>query len=243
MGNTTVKLPRILLSLSISAALAAICGCGDSVSTGGGGGGGGGGGNCTPSVSSSTPASCPSRVPVAGVAFAGKVTAATMPVSGAAVQLYAAGNAGNGSAPTALLINPPTTASDRSFTIPFGYPCPSPQTPVYLLSKGGQPTSASSPNSALWLMTALGPCGSLNSGSTFVVNEVTTAASVWALASFMSSGGNVGASCTNTTGLDNAFLTASSLASPTTGASPGAGLPSTLAVPTSKLNALGVCRG
>ena len=54
-------------------------------------------------------------------------------------------------------------------------------------------------------MTALGPCGSIASGSSFVVNEVTTAASVWALASFMSGGGNVGASCTNTTGLDNAF--------------------------------------
>jgi streptogramin lyase len=87
-------------------------------------------------------------------------------------------------------------------------------------------------------MTALGPCGSINSGSSFVVNEVTTAASVWALASFMAAGGNVGASCTNTTGLDNAFLTANNLANPVTGASPGAALPSNLAVPTSKLNTL-----
>jgi streptogramin lyase len=87
-------------------------------------------------------------------------------------------------------------------------------------------------------MTALGPCGSINSGSTFVLDEATTAASVWALASFLSSGGNVGASCTNTSGLDNAFLTANSLVNMTTGTSPGAGIPSTLAVPTSKLNAL-----
>jgi streptogramin lyase len=90
----------------------------------------------------------------------------------------------------------------------------------------------------MWLMTALGPCGSIASGSSFVVNEVTTAASVWALASFMSSGGDIGASCTNTTGLDNAFATANELVNSATGASPGTGLPSTLVVPTAKLNSL-----
>jgi streptogramin lyase len=252
MGNTTVKLPRILLSLplsiSISASLAAppfaisffvipffviLTGCGGTVSTGGGGGGG-----CTPSISSNTPASCPSRTPATGVAFTGKVMAATGAVNGASVELYAAGNSGNGSAPVALLATTLTTAADGSFSVPAGYTCPSAQTPLYLISKGGQPATAASANSSLWLMTALGPCSGINSGSSFVVNEVTTAASVWALASFMSSGGNVGASCTNTTGLDNAFATANELANPATGASPGAGTPSTLTVPTRKLNTL-----
>jgi streptogramin lyase len=236
-----VKLPRILFSLSISASLAVLCsaaftGCGGTVSTGGGGGGGVGG--CTPSVSSSMPASCPARTPVAGVSFTGNVMAAANPVAGASIQLYAAGNSGNGSAPTLLLTNALATATDGSFNVPSAYTCPSAQTPVYLLSKGGQPASASSPNSSLWLMSALGPCGSIASGSTFAVNEVTTVASIWALASFMSSGGNVGASCTNTTGLDNAFTTANELANTATGASPGAGLPPTLAVPTGKLNTL-----
>ncbi len=164
--------------------------------------------------------------------------AASQPVSGAAVQVYAAGSEGNGSAPTALLINPPVTASDGSFTVSSGYLCPSAQTPLYLLSKGGQPASASSPNSALWLMTALGPCGSLTSGSAFVVNEVTTAASVWALASFFSSGGNIGASCTNTAGLDNSFLTANQLVNAASGVAPGAAIPATLTLPISKLNSL-----
>jgi streptogramin lyase len=159
-------------------------------------------------------------------------------VSGASLELYAAGNSGNGSTPAALLATALTTAADGNFSVPSGYACPSALTPVYLLSKGGQPASAGSANSSLWLMTAVGPCGSIVAGSSFVVNEVTTAASVWALASFMSSGGNVGASCTNTTGLDNAFLTANNLANPATGASPGTGIPSTLAVPTSKLNTL-----
>jgi streptogramin lyase len=157
---------------------------------------------------------------------------------GASIELYAAGNSGNGSAPTALLTTALTTAADGSFSVPSGYSCPSALTPVYLLSKGGQPSSAASANSALWLMTALGPCGDIASGSSFAVNEVTTAASVWALASFMSGGGDVGASCTNTTGLDNAFATASELVNAATGESPGAGLPTTLTVPTSKLNTL-----
>ncbi len=89
-GEYDVNRPRIFLSLSISASLvalasAALAGCGGHVTTGGGGGGGGGG--CTPSVGSSTPASCPSRTPVAGVSFSGKVMSATKPVVGASVQL------------------------------------------------------------------------------------------------------------------------------------------------------------
>ena len=131
-----------------------------------------------------------------------------------------------------------TADSTGSFTVPAGYSCPSAQTPVYLLSKGGKPASASAANPSLWLMTALGPCGAIGAGTTAVVNEATTIASVWALAPFLSGGGNVGASCTNTVGLDNAFLTANNLVNLKTGSSPGAALPSTLNVATAKLNTL-----
>lgn len=234
--NTIMTLPRILLLLSASASVAAIAGCGGTINTTGGGGGNRSG--CTPAIASATPASCPVRTPVAGVSFIGKVSAGLQPVSGASVQLYAAGITGNGSASTGLLANGMSTSGAGTFTVPAGYICPSAQTPVYLISKGGQPGGATTPNPSLWLMTALGPCGSLNSGSSFVVNEVTTAASVWALASFMSSGGSVGASCTNTLGLDNAFLTANGLVNTATGLSPGAGNPSTLTVSTGKLNTL-----
>ncbi len=233
VANTMMNLRRILLVLSASMPLAAIAGCGGVVSTTGGGGGGA----CTPAIASTTPPSCPTRTPVAGVSINGKVSAGLQPVSGASVQLYAAGIAGNGSAPTALLNAAVATSSTGAFTVPSGYTCPSTQTPIYLISKGGQP-GAGSANQSLWLMTALGPCGSVTAGSNVVLNEVSTAASAWALASFMSSGGSVGASCTNTLGLDNAFLTASSLENAITGVSPGAGNPSTLTVSSSKLNTL-----
>ncbi len=234
-----VNAPRILYILPLSVFLTAFAGCGGriSISGGSGGSGGGSGDSCTSNPVTTTPVSCPSRTPVAGVSFAGKVLAASQPVSGASVQLYATGISGNGSAPSALLNTALISAANGSFTVPAGYSCPSAQTPVYLFSKGGQ-VGAGSANSSLWLITALGPCGSTSAGSTFVLNEVTTAASVFALASFMSNGGNVGATCTNAAGLDNAFLTANNLVNPSTGTSPGAGNPSTLAVPTKKLNTL-----
>ncbi len=230
-----MKLSRILFIPSVSISLALVAGCGGVIVSPGSGGSTGG--SCTPSTVSSTPVSCAARTPIAGASFSAKVLAGSQPVSGASVQLYAAGIAGNGSAPATLLNTTLTTAANGTFTVPAGYTCPSAQTPVYLLSKGGQfgsgPTSSSR-----WLMTALGPCGSISLGSTFVLNEITTAAAVWALASFMSSGGDVGATCTNTTGIDNAFLIANSLVNPATGISPGSGNPSNLTVPTSKLNTL-----
>jgi hypothetical protein len=223
--------------MTVLAVVAALSGCGGGSITSTGGGGGGGTGGCTPAASTSTPASCPALVPQAGTSLAGTVLVAQQPVSGAAVQLYAAGNTGNGSAPTALLAATVASGSNGSFAIPGGYTCPSAQTPIFLLSKGGAAGSGSA-NSSLWLMTALGPCGSISAGSSFVLNEVTTAASVWSLASFMSGGGKVGASCSNTAGLNNAFLTANNLVNASTGASPGAAVPAAVTAPTSKLNTL-----
>lgn len=234
--NTVIKVPRVLYFVSTTISLVALAGCGGVVLSSGGSGGGGGD-SCMPTTVSGTSTSCPTRTPVAGVSFAGKVMAGSQAVTGASVQLYAAGNTGNGLTPAALLVSAVSTGTGGTFTIPAGYNCPSAVTPVYLLSKGGQ-AGGGSANQSLWLMTAIGPCGSISAGSTSVVNEATTVASAWALASFMSSGGNVGASCTNTAGLDNAFQTANSLVNTTTGTSPGAGIPSTLTVPKAKLNTL-----
>ncbi len=174
-----------------------------------------------------------------GVGFTGKVRAGSQPVSGATVQLYAAGSSGYGSAGSALLASDLTTDSAGSFTVPAGYACASSSTPVYLIAKGGNPgLSGPANNSAIWLMTAVGSCGNIASGSVVVVNEVTTVASVAALAAFYSSGGNVGTSGTNAAGLANAFGAASQLANLETGSSPGASLPAGLSVPAAKIDTL-----
>src|SRR5579863_10399065 len=114
--------PRLLSLVSISLSISGAIGCGGSLI----------------SPSRSTPASCQTLTPFAGSALSGKVLAASQPVSGASVELYAAGNTGNGSTSTALLSAHLSTAANGSFSIPAGYTCPSSQTPVYLLSKGGQ---------------------------------------------------------------------------------------------------------
>jgi streptogramin lyase len=165
--------------------------------------------------------------------------AGSSPVSGAAVQLYAAGNGGYGSAGTALLTGSVTTDSSGSFTVPAGYSCASSSTQVYLVARGGNPgLSGSVNNSSLAMMAALGNCGSVTSGTAVVVNEVTTVASVAALAAFYSSGGNIGSSATNASGLANAFGTANQLANVTSGVSPGASLPAGLSIPSAKINTL-----
>jgi sugar lactone lactonase YvrE len=201
----------------MSGLLLLACGCGAGsapVSTGGGGGG-------------------------TGAGFGGKVMAGSQPVSGATVQLFAAGGTGYGSAGTALLTSALTTNGAGGFTVPAGYACLSSSTQVYLIARGGLPGgSGSGNNSSLGLMAALGSCGSIGSGAAVVVNEVTTVGSVAALAAFYASGGNVGASSTNAAGLANAFGTAGQLVNMTTGASPGASLPPGLSVPAAKINTL-----
>jgi ligand-binding sensor domain-containing protein len=174
-----------------------------------------------------------------GVSFGGKVMSGSQPVSGATVQLYAAGSTGYGSAGTALLTNALTTNSAGGFTVPAGYTCPSASTQVYLIARGGNPAgSGAGNNSSLGLMSAIGSCGGIVSGAAVVVNEVTTVGSVAALAAFYANGGNVGASSTNAAGLANAFGTAGQLVNLATGTSPGTSLPTGLSVPAAKINTL-----
>ncbi len=191
------------------------CGCGTSTESAPAGAGGGSGGK--------------------GGSFSGKVLAGSQPVSGATVQLYAAGSTGYGSAGTALLTSALTTNSAGGFTVPSGYTCPSSSTQVYLIARGGSPgVSGAGNNSSLGLMSALGGCARIVSGAAVVVNEVTTVGSVAALAAFYASGGNVGASSSNATGLANAFGTAGQLVNMATGTSPGGSLPMGLSVPSAK---------
>lgn len=195
---------------------------------------GGGGSTTTP-----PPVTPPPVTPAnPGVSFSGKAMAGTaQPIVGAAVQLYAAGTTGNGSASTALLTTTLTTDATGSFTVPSGYACPAAASQLYVVIRGGQ-VGASPDNSAIALASSLGACNQIVSASKFVVNEVTTAAMAWGLAQFLSVGGNVGATATNTQGLANAFATVANLVDPTAGTSPGAAFPKTGVSPAAKINTL-----
>lgn len=175
----------------------------------------------TPSSSSSSSGSSGSSGSVP-LALNGHVMGGQQPVSGATIQLYAAGSSGYGSASTGLLTSAVTTDASGSFTITDLYTCPSSATQVYLTARGGNPgLSGTVDNQALTMMAALGSCGNLSSSTYVVMNEATTVAAVWALAPFMTAYDHVGTSSTNPVGLANAFAMAANLASTTTGQSPG----------------------
>ena len=150
----------------------------------------------------------------AAVQANGSVYGGQQPVTGATIQLWAVGTTGFGSAATPLIGTTVTTSDGSSaansnansgnsgntlpageFTLNFtnAYSCPTPTTLVYMTAIGGNPgLGGSVNNSALVLLTALGQCGSLTSSTFISLNEVTTAASVEALAPFFSSGGSIG---------------------------------------------------
>jgi hypothetical protein len=94
-------------------------------------------------------------------------------------------------------------------------------------------------------MTAIGPCNQVSTGAAVTINEVTTVAGAYALSQFMTSGGQVGATASNVTGIANAFATAASLASPALGTSPGATFPANGVSPAPRIdslaNALNAC--
>jgi hypothetical protein len=157
-----------------------------------------------------------------GQGFTGKALVGQLPLIGASVQLYSTGASGNGSSGNALLSNALITDGTGSFSVSAGYECPSADSQIYLVARGGKPGSAASAdNDAIALFTALGACNELASATPVVINEVTTAAAVYALGQFLSAGGNLGASSTNSVGLKNAVATAQALANISTGSSPG----------------------
>jgi len=159
---------------------------------------------------------------VTGVSLQGKVQVGKQPVSGAQVELFAAGTAGYGSASAPLVISNGstivTTGTDGSFTIPAGYTCPSQASELYLIALGGAPGGTKN-NPQLGLMTALGPCSNLNSTVSIVMNEVTTVASVWALAPFTGADyAHIGSSSSNyANGFAHAFATVNNLVDITAG--------------------------
>jgi hypothetical protein len=119
------------------------------------------------------------------IALGGSVHGGLQPVSGATVQLYAAGSTGNGSAAQPLLSDPVKTDSNGNFSIPASYTCPSASSQIYVVAQGGNPGLSSGNNSALVLAAMLGSCSGLSGSGSISVNEVTTVGSVWPLAGYM----------------------------------------------------------
>src|ERR1700751_6347093 len=74
----------------------------------------------------------------------GRVHGGQQPVAGAHIQLYVAGNAGNGSASSPLLNTTVSSGSDGTFSITGDYSCPSATAQVYLVATQGNPGVGSS---------------------------------------------------------------------------------------------------
>jgi streptogramin lyase len=143
------------------------------------------------------------------------VTGGVTPVSGSSVALWEAGTTGYGKGATQLGTTA-TSAADGSFTIALAK-CPSASAQIYLTAQKGN--AGGGRNGSLMMMAALGPCGSISLSTPVIINEVTTAGSVYALAQFLSttSSGTVGAPTTNATGLADAFANAANLMSVASG--------------------------
>jgi streptogramin lyase len=172
----------------------------------------------------------------AGAGFSGTALVGQQPLTGASVELYAAGTSGNGSDGLALLSAALTSDGKGAFSVPAGYTCPSASSQIYLIARGGKLGSAAANNSAITLLTALGACNQVSGPAT--INEATTVAAAYALAPFLSAGGNLGASSTNTVGLQNAVATAQALANISTGSSPGPAFAANGSSPTGQINTL-----
>lgn len=168
----------------------------------------------------------------------GKVHGGQQAVAGAQIQLYVAGNAGNGSAASPLLNTTVTSGGDGSFSITGDYSCPSATSQVYLVATQGNPGLGSGGNNpALAMMAALGSCGNLSPTQFIWINEVTTVAAAYTLAPFTQDIEHIGSSATNYAGgLANAFLNAPLIADTSTG--DAATLPSNLTTETGKIYAL-----
>ena len=142
------------------------------------------------------------------------------PVTGATIQLMAAGTSGYGGSALPLLTTAVTTDTSGGFTISGQYTCPTATTQVYLLATGGNPgLPAAQTNPDLAMMAGLGSCGNLSASTFVAINEVTTVATAYALAGYMTGETHLSSSGSSLAlqGLANAFGTITKLVDVSTG--------------------------
>ena len=167
----------------------------------------------------------------------GSVHGGQQPVSGATIQLYSVGNAGDGSPSQPLLTSAVKSDENGSFDITGLYSCPSTDSLVYITASGGNPGLVNgTTNDQLALLAALGQCGSLSSATVVNVNELTTVAAVSSLSPFLTSLSSIGASPTHATELLAAFNLSTQLVNTATGT---AQTSNGTSLPVGKLNTLG----
>ncbi len=170
----------------------------------------------------------------------GLVHGGQQPVTGATIQLYAVGTAGDGSAATPLLSPAPVTDANGAFNLSSQYTCPSPSSLVYIVASGGNPgLFPGTNNAALSMMAALGPCSSLSTSTFIFIDELTTVAAVYSLAPYMTSPSAIGSAPDDAAALAGAFTLASQFVNTTTGTSPGTGVPPGTIVPVAQINTIG----
>ena len=178
------------------------------------------------------------------VAIGGSVHGGHRPVTGASVELYAAGTGGLGSASQPLLRKAVASDSNGNFSIPAEYGCPSASAEIYVVARGGDPNVSGGQNSALVLTALLGPCSGLSKLGTVAVNEVTTVGSIWPLAQYWKSPTHLGSKANDSSFFD-AVSTVPEFINLTQGSSPGTPTPASYFAENSKLyslaDALAVC--
>jgi len=174
-------------------------------------------------------------VPAPAVRLHGNVHGGQQPVSGATIQLYAVNTTTAKGASTALISSTVLSDASGNWSITGDYTCPT-GAQVYIAATGGNPGAGA--NSGIALIAGLGPCASLTPSTYIFINELTTVATVYALAPFMADVAHVGAAPANLQGLVNAFQTEAALVNTTTGSTPGPMLPGNAVAPTVKLYSL-----
>lgn len=172
------------------------------------------------------------------ITLRGKVRGGQQAISGATIQLYAIAT-GAGNTASKPLLNPAATSDQNgSFSITGTYLCPQYGSETYIVATGGNPgLQANTNNSAIALMAGIGPCTTpaydvsgnllgytLDPNLFLNMDEVTTVASVYALAPFMLDSADVGDNG-NPMGVAAAFNTINMLTDIGGGVSPGPSLP------------------
>ena len=170
-----------------------------------------------------------------GLALAGSVYGGQQPVTGSHLYLMSAGTAGYGKASTSLLTTGDGTDgngtyvlsdSNGSFSITGKYSCMA-GSEVYILALGGKSSVTAAANPAIALMASLGACptaGNFLTAAPYIsINELTTVASAYALAGYMTGPTALSSSGSTlaTSGIANAFATSAGIVNIANGSANG----------------------